>query len=72
MKSHLEFANQTYLQHLQDSMTYSVKSLKASLYFFIHGLFPNYFESSGSQTIEDLNTILKTKLEEISKTASNI
>jgi hypothetical protein len=59
---HLEYANQTYLQHFQDSMYYSWISLKACFIFFIHGIFPDTFIDNGSTTISLLNKIIQFKI----------
>lgn len=61
-KSHLERANQTYSQHFKDSIYYSWLSLKSSFYFFFHAMYPNSFQSSGSDTVNHLNGILVEKL----------
>jgi len=71
MQSHLEYANQSYFEHFKDSIVYSAKSLKASVFFLIHAFIPNTFQHSGSQTIEELNLILKNKIEEIQKTKTS-
>ncbi len=52
---HLEDINQTYFQHFQDAFYYSINSLKASIYFFIHGIYPDIFTSAGSDTIFNIN-----------------
>jgi hypothetical protein len=59
--SHLEDAKQTYLMHMKDSLLYRLSSLKASFYFFIHGLFPEFYKSNGSKEINNLNEIIKEK-----------
>jgi len=58
---HLNTVNQTYIQHFQDSMFYSWCSLKSSVYFMIHGFYPDIFEQNGSKTINKLNTIIQKK-----------
>ena len=62
---HLEYAKQSYLQHLQDSFFYSWMSLKSSFYFFFHGLYPDIFKTNGSQTIVELHDIIQEKIESI-------
>jgi hypothetical protein len=58
---HLEFVKQSYFEHLTDALSYSFASFKASVYFFIHGFWPDLFEFDGSKQIEDLNKILVYK-----------
>ncbi len=62
MIRHLDDNNQTYFEHIYDSWKYSFQSLKASLYFFIHGIVPCIFEHSGSDTIFKLSSVLDSKL----------
>lgn len=59
---HLTDNNQTYFEHIQDSWSYSYRSLKASVCFFIHGLFPWSFEHDGSDTIFELSSDLDEKI----------
>lgn len=63
--NHLTSASQTYTEHLNDSMYYSLTAFKASFYFFAHGIYPNAFESNGSDTIDNLNSILQNKIKNI-------
>lgn len=63
--NHLESVGQNYTEHLNDSMNYSWKSLKSSFYFFVHGIYPDVFETSGSNTIIELNNQIKEKLDKI-------
>jgi len=59
---HLNDINQTYFRHFCDSIGYCGKSIKASFYFLCHAIWPDIFEFSGSDTINELSDILKTKL----------
>ena len=59
--AHLNFAKQTYSQHFKDALFYSLLSAKAAVYFLIHSIFPEYFVSSGSETIETLHEIICAK-----------
>jgi hypothetical protein len=59
--THLKFVKQGYYEHLIDAFGYSFTSLKASIYFLIHGLFPDFFEFNGSNEIQNLNTVLTNK-----------
>lgn len=65
MRKHLEYANQTYLEHLKDSMKFCSQSLKASCYFFCHGLVPDSNQQSGSKTIEELHNTLQYKIDKM-------
>ncbi len=51
---HLQNTEQTYTFHFINSMHYSITSLKASFYFFIHAFYPDFFEFEGSKTIYNL------------------
>jgi len=64
---HLISNNQTYFEHLYDSWSFCKKSLKASFYFFIHGLIPSVFTHNGSATIILLNEELVKRLEKESE-----
>lgn len=61
--SHLQFINQTYFEHFQDSITYGLLSWKASMYFIIHAFFPDMFEFNGSGTIFHLSDALSCKIQ---------
>lgn len=58
-KSHLKNKNISYGKHFKQSMKFSGKSLKASMYFFIHAISPNTFETNGSNVISKLNNNIK-------------
>ena len=45
---------QTYYQHFYQMIIYSSISIKASFYFFLHAIFPNYFTQRGFVTIHSL------------------
>jgi hypothetical protein len=60
--AHLEDARQTYFQHMKDCLNFSFISLKAMVYFLVHGISPELFVSSGSEQIFELNELLETKL----------
>lgn len=63
--NHLESVGQSYTEHLNDSMNYSWNSLKSSFYFFCHGIYPDIFETSGSNTIIDLHNVIQDKINKI-------
>jgi len=52
---HLEDVKQTYFEHFRDALYYSFLSLQASVYFLIHGVYPDIFIKSGSATIFNIN-----------------
>ena len=41
----------SYFQHLRHSVVISLFLMKGSFTFFVHGLFPRYFESTGKRII---------------------
>ena len=45
---HLEIVNQTYSEHLRDALTYSFISFKCSIFFILHGLYPDSFVSTST------------------------
>ena len=49
---HLQELNITYTEHFKNSMSYSIQSLKASFYFFIHAIYPDVYLTNGSNTIK--------------------
>lgn len=59
---HLEEAAQTYMEHFKDSISYSLRSIKATFYFFVHAISPDTFTKKGSDEIFELNDVLKEKL----------
>lgn len=58
---HLRYANQSYLEHLKDALYYSYLSMKASIIFSIHGLFPFIYTRKASTIINELNEIIIQK-----------
>jgi len=63
---HPEAANQTYFEHLKHAWYFSYQAKKAGAMFFLHGLFPFWFEFSGSDLIKNLNDELQAKRNSIS------
>lgn len=61
MLSHLEKNRQTYFQHMQTSWKYAIISLYASACFVLHGIFPAFMTTTGSNTICRLNSALKRR-----------
>jgi hypothetical protein len=55
---HLKDLNVTYNTHFKHSMSYSLQSLKASYYFFIHSIYPDIYKDKGSLSIKKLNNTL--------------
>lgn len=58
---HLQDINQTYLEHLKDSLWYSLFSLRACIVFLIHGIYPDIFETEGSDTIFHISGMIHEK-----------
>lgn len=52
--SHLEIRKISYIDHLIVALGYAKESLLASYYFIIHGLYPDWYIVSGSNTINEL------------------
>ena len=67
MFKHLIKVNQSYCSHLQDALKYSWHAQKASLYFLIHGLYPDAYETSGSAIIKELSEEIQLKNSGIKK-----
>jgi hypothetical protein len=62
---HLNKINQTYFKHFYNSIGYCGKSIKASFYFLCHAIYPDIFEFSGSDTINELSDVLKMKFKDM-------
>lgn len=58
---HLKQVKQNYFIHFYDAFKYSMLSLKASYYFFIHALHPDVYVTSGSETITFLKNYIDFK-----------
>ncbi len=54
MKKHLDEVGMTYLQHMARAWKYAFKLLLAALAGFIHGILPNLFETTASDTVKRL------------------
>lgn len=68
---HLTKANQDYVDHLMDAWSYSARAFAASVSFFVHGLVPDWLQTTGSELVSSLNFDIQKKLTEISKETSN-
>lgn len=55
---HLRDLNVSYNTHFKHSMSYSLQSLKASYYFFIHAIHPDVYKDNGSLSVQKLNNKL--------------
>jgi hypothetical protein len=53
--------NQTYLEHMYDSLKYSTISMYCSIVFFIHAVFPFLFQFTGSDWIIHLGKMFMKK-----------
>ena len=59
--THLKIVKQSYCEHFKDAFTYSLLSFKASVYFFIHAIYPDIFETSGSNQISNIYNKIEKK-----------
>lgn len=62
---HLQDVDQSYFEHLKDSLYYCYLSLKASYYFLLHGIYPDIYTSAGSRQIYDLYIVILEKYKEM-------
>ena len=62
---HLEFAKQTYFEHMKDSLYYFGVSLKSSFFFLVHAFIPDLFLTNGSENISHLNDTITKKYKEL-------
>lgn len=51
---HLVQVKQTYKEHFCHSMVFAFESMKASVCFFIHAIYPDVFQRSGSEIVKNL------------------
>ena len=58
---HLDDIKETYVEHLIYTLKYSFMSFSASVIFLVHGVFPDYLVSNGSNMINNLNIMLIEK-----------
>jgi hypothetical protein len=58
---HLEKVDQTYFEHLVDSMSYCGRALQSAFYFACHGIYPDIFETNGSESILELSNEIMEK-----------
>lgn len=56
--NHLLSTEQNYWTHFKNSMLYSYTSAKASFYFFVHAIYPDFFEFKGSKAVYELYNYL--------------
>jgi len=64
---HLEKVNQNYFEHFFDSINYFFYSIKASYFFLIHSIYPDFYETAGSQQIYELYILILDKYKKIEK-----
>lgn len=60
---HLKAIDQTYFQHFKNAFFYSILCQKASLYFAVHAIYPDWFVKNGSQTIQHLQILLSKQID---------
>jgi len=51
--SHIKENNTTYFVHMRRALSLSLKTLSASIALFIHAVYPNIFEYTGSNIIKE-------------------
>ena len=51
--SHIKENNTTYFVHMRRALRVSFKSLQASIALFVHAMYPNIFEYTGSNLIKE-------------------
>lgn len=51
--SHIKEKNTTYFVHMRRALSLSFKTLQASIALFVHAMYPNIFEYTGSNLIKD-------------------
>jgi len=61
---HLKEYKQSYLEHFYCSMKFSSQSFLASIIFFIHAIWPDIFQHTGSNMIASLNKKLKYRVKQ--------
>ena len=69
---HLEKVKQTYIEHFFDSIVYFFYSIKASYFFLVHSLYPDFYETSGSTEIRNLHMKILDKYKKIDSDKLNI
>lgn len=58
---HLEEKRVGYMKHMCRAFYYSLVSLKASVIFCIHAVYPDAFQTTGSDTIIGLRELFEDK-----------
>ena len=51
--SHIKENNTTYFVHMRRALSVSFKSLQASIALFVHAIYPNILEYTGSNLIKE-------------------
>ena len=64
---HLKKVNQNYVEHFFDSIKYFFYSIIASYFFFIHSIYPDFYETAGSKQIYELHMIILDKYKQMEK-----
>ena len=59
MFRHLKQVNMSYFEHLKTSLGFSYHLFGGSIKAFIHGVLPNYYETSTSDLIKNMHSQLK-------------
>ena len=61
MSKHLKETKESYFKHACFAMKFSMNCLKASIFAFIHAIFPDLFPNNASEIVKKLNTRLETR-----------
>lgn len=56
---HLKEKNMTYFAHLKQAWTVSIKMAVGSIVCFIHGLYPDLFQTTGTSIAKDIASYSK-------------
>jgi hypothetical protein len=59
---HLNEKNCSYFEHFKHASYYSSMSFKASFYFLVHAFYPDFYQDTGSITIDLLNNEIKKRI----------
>jgi hypothetical protein len=58
---HLENEKICYFKHFKRALKLSLMCLQASFYLFIHAIYPDVYEYTGTQIIKNINNNIKDK-----------
>lgn len=58
-KDHLVENNMTYREHFVFALGHGFQCIRAGLYLIIHGIFPCFYQSAGSNLVHKLNKVFQ-------------